>query len=294
MDDEHIFRSGSTTYFWSSKFFPKSIRDDIFKLYSFVRVTDDFVDAMPPDEKSFRHIQKRWRTLKKSLAKGVAKSSDSVSERVLANIAYIVHRYDCDPGWVDDFLRSMDMDLKGRKYDSLDDTLDYVYGSAEVVGLLMAKLLGLDKTKKARADVVKQVEKDVMYYARMQGRAMQYINFIRDINEDYERGRCYFPKEDLVMFGLKDLSPHEAARKPAEFREFIEYQVGRYREWQREANKGFRYIPKRQRIAIRTAVDMYNWTARQLVDDPRLIYQKIIKPSRRRVLRQGVKRTLYG
>ena len=258
---------------------PKDVRDDVFKLYSFVRVVDDYVDRPQPDKTAIKRIEKRWNSIKKDLA-SARRLDDSVDERVLGNIAYVVHRYNCKPEWVDSFLKSMRMDLDARVYETIDDTLEYVYGSAEVIGLFMAAILGLPVAAQETA--------------RLQGRAMQFINFIRDIAEDNELGRCYFPREDLITFGLKDLSEHEVARKPAEFREFVEFQVERYTQWQREAAKGFRYIPKRSRIAIRTAVDMYNWTAQNLAENPSLIFEKKLKPSRGRVLRSGVKRVLYG
>lgn len=280
MEEERIFRSGSTTYYFSSRFFPKGVRDDVFKLYSFVRVVDDIVDQVNPDIKAFEYVEKRWKSLRKNINGEMKRIDDSIEERVLSNIVYIVHRYSCDPGWVDAFLRSMRMDIERKRYKKLDDTLEYVYGSAEVIGLFMAKILRLnDKATEA---------------AKMQGRAMQFINFIRDIEEDIMLGRHYFPEEDLVACGLKDISEHEAKRKPAEFREFIELQVCRYNLWQKEASRGFRYIPKRMRIAVRTAVDMYNWTSQKIADQPFIVFQKKVKPSKNRVIRGGIKRTLYG
>lgn len=277
--EQAIFESGSTTYYFSSKFFASGVRDDVFKLYSFVRVVDNFVDDVPQDKTSFNKVVRRWRHAKKNLSE-FKRVDDSLIERVLGNIVYVVHRYSCDPQWIDDFLKSMNMDLVGRTYNTVDDMLEYIYGSAEVIGLCMSKILSLPE--------------EALPYAQSQGRAMQLINFIRDIAEDNELGRCYFPKEELTMFGLKNLSEHEARKKPAEFREFIQYQVARYEQWQAEANKGFRFIPKRSRIAVRTAVDMYNWTAKVIADEPLIVFDRKVKPGKRKVLRTGLKRVLYG
>jgi 15-cis-phytoene synthase len=280
MTDEEIFKKGSTTYYWSSRFFSPSVRDDVLKLYSFVRVVDDYVDQKRPDVINFEHICRLWESSKKTLGNPERTISQSVNERVVRNICYVVHRYECDPTLVDSFLDSMKKDLQKSLYISIDDTLEYVYGSAEVIGLLMARILKLPK----EADV----------YASLQGRAMQFINFIRDISEDNDLGRCYIPKEDLVMFGLKDVSKREAERKPREFTELIEYQLSRYMGWQKEAAKGFRYIPYRERSALRAAVDMYNWTANEIQKDPLKIYSQKIKPSRLRVLSGGIKRVLHA
>jgi 15-cis-phytoene synthase len=278
--DRSIFENGSTTYYWSAKFFPRKVRDDVFKLYSFVRVVDDFVDQDKPDIKSFKKIVSRWDKLKANLSTPSKKLDDSVIEHVLHNICYIVHRYDCDPAWVDAFLKSMQMDIDTRRYKTLDDTLDYIYGSAEVIGLFMARIMGLPE--------------ESYEAAKLQGRAMQYINFIRDIAEDNAFGRQYIPAEDLIMFGLKDMSEAESIKKPAEFRECMEYQITRYHEWQKQAEVGFSYIPKRLRIALRTAVDMYNWTASEIVHEPSVVFVKKVKPTKSRVLRRGIARTVHG
>jgi phytoene synthase len=85
----------------------------------------------------------------------------------------------------------MQMDIDKREYKTLDDTLEYIYGSAEVIGLFMAQIMGLPE--------------EAHDFAKMQGRAMQFINFIRDIDEDITLGRRYFPTQDLKEFSLANL-----------------------------------------------------------------------------------------
>jgi 15-cis-phytoene synthase len=288
--EKEIFRQGSTTYYWSSRFFPKGVRDDVFKLYSFVRVVDDMVDSIPPDTNRFERICYRWTTVKKELAKGtVPKALDeSVDEQVLANIAFIVHRFKCETAWVDAFLASMKMDVDKREYSSLDDTIDYIYGSAEVIGLFMARILQLP----GQGTGSKSPEPEVLHFARMQGRAMQYINFLRDIAEDVELGRCYFPSRTLKKHGLHDLREISAQSNPEAFKAFMHEQLSLYEEWQAEADKGFSYIPKRLRIPLQTATDMYNWTAREIRKDPFVVYEKKLKPRKRRVIKTAAKNSI--
>lgn len=271
--EKEIFKKGSTTYYWSSKFFPKNVRDDVFKLYSFVRVVDDYVDQPTPDVESFNYILHRWSTAKRDLG-AFSPLDESVAERVLQNIVYVVHRFKCDPAWVDAFLASMQMDVDKRKYNNLDDTLEYIYGSAEVIGLFMAKILDLPE--------------ESYEYARMQGRAMQYINFIRDIDEDIELGRRYFPETDLKKFGLKSLDREEVSERPDAFNEFVALQLSRYKKWQDQADRGLDYIPKRLRVAVKTAVDGYNWTAEEIRKNPMVIYDKKVKPRKRRLVITGL------
>ncbi len=288
--EKDIFKNGSTTYYWSSKFFPKSVRDDVFKLYSFVRVVDDMVDSIPADIGRFDAMLKRWKTVKKQLKSKQIPTplDDSVDEKVLANIAYIVHRFDCDTAWVDSFLASMKMDVDKRVYEKLDDTIDYMYGSAEVIGLFMVKILKLP----GQGMGASKPEPEVMRYARMQGRAMQYINFLRDIAEDIELGRCYFPARTLKKHGLKDLSQKSAQSNPNAFKELMNEQLSLYEQWQAEADKGLSYIPKRLRIPLQTATDMYNWTASEIKKNPFIVYEKKLKPKKRRVIRTAALKTI--
>ncbi len=84
----------------------------------------------------------------------------------------------------------MEHDLSESSCETLEDVLTYIYGSAEVIGLFMARIMDLDEAS--------------FPYAAMLGRAMQYINFIRDIAEDNELGRRYLPLLDTSLVSLKE------------------------------------------------------------------------------------------
>jgi phytoene synthase len=276
-----IFQRASTTYYFSSKFFPARVRQDVFRLYSFVRVADNYVDDIPHQPRKLRALERRWRAAyaNKKFDTDI-RDSDDIDVRVVKNIVYVARKYEFDPVWVDDFLKAMKMDITSRRYRTLADTLAYVHGSAEVIGLMMAKILDLPES--------------ATQAAVMQGRAMQFINFIRDIAEDNALERCYFPTDDLKKFGLKDLREPTARANPEAFQEFIAYQLKRYSIWQSQATDGFPAIPKRYRIPIRTAVDMYNWTAAKIEADPFIVYDKKVKPSKHRVMRRAAVRAMHG
>lgn len=281
LDEAAIFKKGSTTYYWSSKFFPREVREDVFKLYSFVRVADDYVDQVPADVQQFTALCEGWDAAKRDKNfNTVRRPKDTLNERVIKNVVDVVRNYKCDPAWIDAFLVSMQADVDGKRYQTLDDTLQYMYGSAEVIGLLMAKILGLPD--------------EALPYARLQGRAMQMINFIRDIAEDNDLGRCYFAAEDLAQFGLTDLQkPNETdADKQAKIAQLICFELERYQAWQTEAEAGFAYIPKRLLGPLRTAVDMYNWTAHEIAKQPLQVYERKLKPTKFRVVKAAARRSL--
>lgn len=262
---KEIFKRGSKTYFNSSIFFPKSVRRDVFILYGFVRVADDFVDVVPQKKEEFLDFCERYR---KALA------GEKVDDIVIDSFVDLVHRKDFDPQWVEDFLHAMEMDLTKKKYDTLEETLEYIHGSAEVIGFFMAKILDLPK--------------ESYFAAERLGRAMQYINFIRDIKEDIKFGRRYLP---LFDFNLNSLMKEEVMEKKAEFEDFINAQIELYFKWQEQAESGFKYIPRRYLIPIKTASDMYNWTALKIKDNPFIIYEEKVKPSKIKIFSTILKNT---
>jgi len=260
-----IFKNGSKTYFYSSIFFPKKVKEDVFVLYSFVRKADDYVDSIPQQKAEFFEFIDKYEQ---------ARNGALVNDVVIDSFVDLLERKNIKYEWVDAFLHSMEMDLSISTYNTIQDLKEYLYGSAEVVGLMMAKILGLP-TKAYPA-------------ARYLGRAMQFINFIRDIDEDILLGRTYFPQVDLEKFNLSSLEYKYTREYPLEFKGFIKAQIDRYITWQEKAENGFRFIPMRYLIPIKTASDMYKWTANQISEKPFIVYNKKVKPSIKKIVSQVV------
>ena len=260
---ETIFKNGSKTYYYSSFFFPPIVKEDVFKLYSFVRIADDYVDTIPQEKQAFYDFKDKYhRALEGEKSKNI----------VIDSFVDLVHKRDFDPAWVDAFLYSMESDLYINSYETMESLRKYLYGSAEVVGLMMAKILGLSE--------------EAYESARHLGRAMQYVNFIRDINEDLYLGRNYFPRKEFTENDLMSLEPEETRRNPVGFERFVRTQLQRFKEWQLEAEMGFEYIPKRYLIPIKTASEMYKWTAKMIERDPFIVYMRKVKPSIPRIVAQ--------
>jgi phytoene synthase len=272
--EKRIFKQASKTYYYSTRFFPKRLRRDVSRLYSFVRIADDYVDEEPRQPEKIAQLEKEYQqALKADHFDPTTHAWDDQDARILKNIMRLTQRYKFDPAWVQSFLSTMKSDLKPRTAKTLKDTLDYAHGSAEVIGLMMANIMKLPE--------------EAWEYAKLQGRAMQYLNFIRDIKEDTERGRQYLPQEDLDKVGLPDLKEETVREHPEAFKKFMQLQIQRYRQWQAEASKGHDLIPKRFRIPIQTAVEMFNWTADTIEKNPLIVYKKKVRPVSARVLGRG-------
>lgn len=267
---DRIFRKGSKTYYNSSKLFPASIREEVSTLYAFVRVADDMVDAVPQKVEEFLNFRK---SVEEEL------SGKDSNDPIIKNIVNLAKDKKFETTWIIKFLDSMEMDIFKKTYDTIDETIDYMYGSAEVIGLMMSKIMGLDFM--------------AFPSARMLGRTMQYINFIRDILEDISLGRQYIPTNDLKMFGLERLMVDEINKKRDNFIELMKFEIARYEEWDRYAREGFRYIPSRLLIPIKTATDMYLWTAKMIAKNPMIVLEKKVKPSKLRIMANGMINTFY-
>lgn len=268
IDELHrlIFRQGSKTYYNSSRLFPKKVRRDVFTLYAFVRVADNLVDDQPVHPAEFQAFRQRWRD---------SWAGKPAGDWVIDPFVELSRRRNLDPQWTEDFFAAMESDLTARPCDSLDDVLRYTWGSAEVVGLFMLRIL--------------EVGDEAQETACLMGRSMQFINFLRDVAEDHGLGRRYLP----LSGGLTELSPEAAAADPEAFCRFMRSHTALYSQWQAGAREGYGYLPWRFRLAVKTASDLYNWTARVIQADPMVVWRRKVKPSKLRILATAFANLFY-
>lgn len=256
-----LFKGGSKTYFNSSLFFPVDVRSEVFRLYAFVRKADNYVDSIPQDAEGFYRFRREYEK---------AVNGYTVSDVVIREYVALAERKDFNLAWTEAFLDAMESDLYRKTYYTVEELCEYMYGSAEVIGLFMAKIMDLPE--------------ESYIYARFLGRAMQYINFIRDIREDFILGRQYLPLNELRKHGIESFEPGEFCGKQSQFNQFIREQIHRYFEWQKFAEKGYRYIPYRYLIPIKTAADMYKWTAKMIYRTPWIVFLRKVKPWKPRII----------
>lgn len=257
------FRKGSTTYYYSSLFFPKKTWQEVATLYSFVRQVDDLVDCIPADTLAFKKVVRETKLALSNIAKA---KTDYVFDLIT-----LMNKRKIKPKWIISFLDAMNSDLTKKKYKTYAELKKYSYGSACVIGLCMTKIIGLPSAAQKAAAA--------------QGEAMQLINFIRDIKEDTDLGRTYIPQQDLIRFKVKNLKDLPTTDREIEnFSDLVRFEIDRYRVIQKKAEEGYRFIPYRFRVPIATAATLYNWTANQIYINPLKVYLKKVKPSKIRIL----------
>jgi phytoene synthase len=228
------------TYYLATLLLPKNKRPYVHALYGFARYADEIVDdlasTLTPQEKA--DALRSWSTgVLEDLKKGI--SADHIG-RALVDTA---KKFDIPHQHFVDFLRSMEMDLTVTEYQRYEDLLEYVYGSAAVIGLEMVPVLGYSDQRAFEA-------------AQKLGIAFQLANFIRDVNEDLDRGRVYLPLEELARFGV-DRTMLERRQLTPEIIEALKFQISRVRQLQQEADAGIEFLDKESRPCIRAASELY-------------------------------------
>ncbi len=177
-------RSYSTSFSLGILFLDRSLRNDIYSIYGFVRVADEIVDTFHEFNKQ-ELLTEFWQDTYKALDRGIS------TNPVLNAFQATVNEYNVDRSLIDTFLKSMEMDLAENKYDQ-EGYEQYILGSAEVVGLMCLKVF-------VKGD--QKMYEDLKPFAMKLGSAFQKINFLRDLQADFgQLGRVYFPGVSMDQF----------------------------------------------------------------------------------------------
>ena len=225
-----------TTYYWSTKVLPREKQRHVHALYGFCRYADDIVDDLGPVP-----VDTRERALKDFGDRFFADLAAGESrDPVLRAVVDTVTTCKIDEGCFRRFLRSMTMDLTVEKYETWDDLLGYMDGSAAVIGEMMLPIL-------------EPMNPAAIGPARDLGNAFQLTNFLRDVNEDLDRGRVYIPQEDVRRFGV-DLAER---RCTPQFVELMKFEIERCRALYRSADDGLALLPPQSRRSIGAARVLY-------------------------------------
>ena len=228
------------TYFLATLLLPKAKRPFVHALYGFARYADEIVDDLASElsiEEKAQALSTWGDGVLSDLKKGT--SDDHVGRALIDT----VKRFDIPHEHFEAFLHSMTMDLTVQEYETYEDLLEYVYGSAAVIGLEMVPILG-------------PLHNDAFEAAKKLGIAFQLANFIRDVDEDLDRGRVYLPIKELARFGVTREMLEERVLTP-EIIEALKFQIARVRQLQNEAAPGIAMLEPTSRPCIEAASTLY-------------------------------------
>ena len=228
-----VIKRYSTSFYFSSSLLSKSIRQDIYNIYGFVRLADEIVDTFHefPKKELLNEFEKElWRSIENKIS----------LNPILNSFQNTVNRYSIPNDLIRSFLDSMKMDLEKKEYNSVEEYKKYIYGSADVVGLMCLKVF----VKGSDA-----LYSDLSEYAISLGSAFQKVNFLRDLKDDSNiLKRVYFPNVNMDNF-------NEDSKK--EIINEIELDF-------KNAVKGIARLPKNSRFAVYIAYRYYNKLLKKL------------------------------
>lgn len=249
-----ITRLYSTSFSKGIEALHKKFHDPIYGIYGFVRYADEIVDTF---------FQFNQRELLEEFKTETLKAIDrKISlNPVLYAFQSVVNEFDIDRTMVLSFFRSMEMDLDQKKYEQEFYT-EYIYGSAEVVGLMCLKVF-------TESNVV--MYEHLKPFAQRLGAAFQKVNFLRDVKSDFEeRGRVYFPGVDFNAF-------------TRQMKEQIEDEI---QEDFKYAFSGIRNLPRSSRFGVYLAYIYYLQLFKQikLVEPSQILKQRIRVPHNKKMI----------
>ncbi|MBS3771727.1 MAG: phytoene/squalene synthase family protein [Bacteroidales bacterium] len=222
----------STSFSLGVRMLSRKIRDPIFAIYGYVRYADEIVDTFfgyPQEEMLEEFIHETYRAIERGIS----------TNPILDSFQMTVNKYGIEREHIDAFLESMRMDLYNHNYEKSEVT-DYIYGSAEVVGLMCLRVFYYDDDEQYEF---------LKYHARKLGEAFQKVNFLRDIQSDYsDRERIYFA--DISNNGFS-----------AEVKRRIEQEIQHDFD---EAYQGIKILNKRARFGVYLAYIYYQRLFRKI------------------------------
>lgn len=242
----------STSFSMGIRVFEKRFRAPIYAIYGFVRFADEIVDTFHQFEKAT--LLNRFKNdTYTAIEEGISLNP------ILHSFQEVVNEYNIDHELIEAFLKSMEMDLH---YSTYGDHLyeEYIYGSAEVVGLMCLKVF---------CEGNEEVYRKLLPSARSLGSAFQKINFLRDMKSDFDdRGRVYFPGVNFAAFSEKDKKEIEADIK----KDFD------------HAYEGVIQLPKGARFGVYLAYIYYINLFNKIKSAPasRVVNERIRVPNRRK------------
>jgi phytoene/squalene synthetase len=180
-----VTKTYSTSFSMATKMLHPSIRNHIYNIYGFVRFADEIVDSFHNYPKKLL-LNRFEEDLYLSLNQKISLNP------ILNSFQHTVNKFEIDTNLIKAFMRSMRWDLDKKIYDNQEDYEKYIYGSADVVGLMCLKVF-----VKGNESQYKSLRPAAMSL----GSAFQKVNFLRDLKDDYqELNRTYFPSVNFNHF----------------------------------------------------------------------------------------------
>lgn len=193
---QRVAQNSASSFYASFRFLPAARRRAITVLYAFCREVDDVVDEHG-DVHQAQQALAQWREQIR-----LAFTGGAPQHPVARAVAQVAREFALPQLHFEEIIDGMQMDLTQARYADYDALRQYCYHAASAVGLLSARIFGA-------------VDEAVLRYASELGQCLQLINIIRDVGEDFGRGRIYLPADEMRRFGVAEADLGAAQSSPA-------------------------------------------------------------------------------
>jgi len=252
---ERATRGAAANFFYGIRLLPAEKRRAMCAAYAFARRVDDIGDGALPAERKLAELNR----VRAELA-----HSDPANPVMIA-LTDARSRFSIPSDALTDLVDGVEMDVVGTRYESFDDLVVYCRAVAGSIGRICLAMFGASEMK-----IGVGLADDL-------GVAMQVTNILRDVREDYDRGRVYLPAEDLRRFGCgEDLasSPPEAAAA------LIRFEAARGREWFQQGLQLLPLLDARSKACVLAMTGIYRRILRQIDRDPaQVLRQRVSLPA---------------
>lgn len=261
------------SFYFTTQFLPSQHKPAIYAIYAFCRYTDNLVDE-PEQFESTAQIEQKLSIWQKKVDQLFEKSDQNSNldlnpkdsqiskenstinqnnsgkneeeEMILLALQRVIWDYNLNKNLLFDLFKGAKQDLYQKSYQSFDELDEYCYLVAGVVGLMLVSIVGYSK----------EYHHKVLEFANKMGKALQITNILRDIKEDFSRGRIYLPQEDLDKFGYskEDLANGIVNEN---FKNLLKYYIKKARKEFTEAWEGFDFLLSGGKLALKSACRIY-------------------------------------
>jgi phytoene synthase len=232
---ERITATHSKSFYFASGFLPEEKRSAVRALYAFCRTVDDIVDEVDSPKDRDSELS-HWRQ--------IVQSAYSLTDNLIAAAwTDTLNRYHIPRHYALQLIDGVARDLSQTRYQTFEELATYCYGVASTVGLMSMYIVGFKS-------------QEAVPYAIKLGVALQMTNILRDIGEDYQNGRVYLPREELVFYGIRESDIAEG-KVTKRWRQFMRFQIERTRQLYEESWAGVKMLEREGQLAIGAASVFY-------------------------------------
>jgi phytoene synthase len=255
-----ITKHFAKTFYLASLFLPKEKRLASYSVYSICRLSDEIVDN-PDNELFISSLEKLRANI------DLAYSNKNLTDGLLRAFQATINKYKIPKEYFLELLNGMHSDITKKRYANFDELNNYCFKAAGVVGLIMLKIFDL-KNENAKN------------FAIDLGIGMQLTNILRDIKEDYLRGRIYIPADEMKLFAIRE---EDIANEiiSDNLINLLKYQIKRAREYYANSNKGIYMISdSRSRFVVTVMKEIYSGILDEIENNHYNIFNKRVHVNR--------------